>query len=46
MHTKGVAEVCKAISRATKYTGKGNFTTEYDIRSDYSSEDSIARFQK
>ena len=34
MHIKGVVEMCKAVSRATKYTGKGNFTTEYNIRSD------------
>ena len=29
-----MVELCKAVSRATKYTGKGNFTTEYNIRSD------------
>ena len=34
MHIKGVVEMCKAVSRATKYTRKGNFTTEYNIRSD------------
>ena len=43
MHIKGVVEMCKAVSRATKYTRKGNFTTEYNIRSESDNKPKLIR---